>query len=346
MKYIFSIVVLFSIATLWTSCEKMPDKSELPNSVAKKVWIVNEGNFQFGNSSLDVYFPDSQTVFKNVYETANNKKMGDVAQTAVFRDKQLFTVVNNSAKIVVVNTDNYKELYTISLTGSSPRYLHFVSANKAFVTELYANKIWVINPAIGTLLDTISAQGWTEQMAQIDNNIFITQRARLNGTYVANLLVIDASTNKILQTISLPSEPNSLAQIGKYIYVMCEHSSTSNAKLVCVDATTKSVVKTWEFMNGSSPFALRSNAGKNELYWLNNGVFRMIADVGALPASAFISGNNRNLYALNINPLSDEIYVSDAVDYVQSSSVFRYKANGDLIQTFKTGIITNSFIFE
>lgn len=346
MKKFVLFSILFPIILLWTSCEKMPEKKTLPTDSAKKVWLVNEGNFQFGNASIDVYLPDSQTIFKGVYKIANNKSLGDVAQTAVIFNKQLFTVVNNSSKIVVLNTNDYKELYTIALPGSSPRYLHFVNSDKAFLSELYANKIWVINPANGTLLDTISAQGWTEQMAQVDNNIFIAQRTRLNGSFVANILVVDASTNKTVQVIALPSEPNSLAQIGKYIYVICEHNSTTNAKLICVDASTKSIVQTLEFTNGSSPFGIKSNPDKNELYWLNNGVFKMVANAGVLPASALITANNRNLYALNINSKNNEIYVSDAIDYVQSSSIFRYSANGDLIQTFKAGIITNNFIFE
>lgn len=336
------MVFYFSIA----SCEKMPDTTILPTDKGKKVWIINEGNFQFGNASIDIYLPDSQSIFKNVFKTANDRNLGDVAQSAVLRDKKLFMVINNSAKISVINAEDYKELYSISIPQSTPRYLHFVSDTKAFVSDVFANKIWIINPQNGSLIESIPTEGWTEHFAAYNNAIFVAQRGRMNDNYVANILVIDANTNKVTDTIALPAEPNSMTQIDNTIFVLCDAQNTESAKLISIDASSKTIIQTLTFSNNVQPIALRSDANNNELFWLANGVFKMNVHSNVLPSSPFISGDNRNLYAIEINPHNQEIYVADAVDYVQSSSVFRYKSNGDLIQTFKAGIITNSFIFE
>ncbi|MBX2902806.1 MAG: hypothetical protein KF872_04545 [Chitinophagales bacterium] len=338
--------IFFLFLLILASCEKFPTKEPLPPGNNKKVWIINEGNFQFGNASLDVYLPDSQIIFKNVYKTANNKNLGDVAQSAIVREQKLFTIVNNSAKISVTNTEDYRELYSISLPASSPRYMLFINDTKAFVSELYAKKIWIINPANGTLIDTISTQGCTEQMVLLNNRIFVAQRTRLNDTYVANVLVLDATNHKILQTITLPSEPNSLTHINNTVYVLCSQENTTNAKLVCIDASNNSITKTLEFTANTKPILLRSNSATNELFWIAGDVFKMNANEQSLPSSPIIQGNNRNLYAMNVNPSNGEIYVADAIDYVQSSSVFRYQSNGTLLHTFKAGIITNNFIFE
>lgn len=345
-SYHASSLWLLCLFAFFSSCEKQPDKQPLPGNRNNRVFIINEGNFQFGNASIDVYIPDSQTIFKNIYKTANNKNLGDVAQSAVLRDKKLFTVVNNSSKISVINTNDYKEFYTISLPGSSPRYIQFVNDNKAFVSELYAKKIWIINPVNGTLIDTISTEGWTEQMVLIGNELFVAQRTRLNDNFVANVLVINTNNNKIVQTISLPSEPNSMAAIGSKIWVLCSSGNTQNAKLLCLNSGNKTIEKEWEFNAGDKPMLLRKNENSNEIFWCSNGVFKMSISDNALPASPIIQGNNRNIYALDINEKNGDIYLADAIDYVQSSSVFRYKQNGTLIQNFKAGIITSSFIFE
>lgn len=337
------LLVLF---TTLSSCQKEPDKQLLPNTKINRVFVVNEGNFQFGNASIDVYLPDSQTIFKNIYRTVNNKNLGDVAQSAVLRDKKLFVVVNNSSKITVINSDDYKEVYTISLPGSSPRYMQFATNDKAFVTELFAKKIWIINVTNGILLDTISTEGWTEQMAMIGNEIFVAQRTRLNDNYVANVLVINTSTNKIERIITLPSEPNSLVLIENKIWVLCSASSAQNAKLLCINPSNKLIEKEMEFPKDVKPFLLRKNESSNEIFWVANGIYKMAVESNTLPAAPLIQGNGRNIYALDINEKNGEIYVADAIDYVQSSSIFRYHQDGTLIQNFKAGIITSSFIFE
>lgn len=346
LRYYISTLWLFCLFSFFSSCEKQPDKQPLPSDTNNRVFIINEGNFQFGNASIDVYLPDSQTIFKNIYKTANNKNLGDVAQSAVLRDKKLFTVVNNSSKISVISSDDYKEFYTISLPGSSPRYIQFVNDNKAFVSELYAKKIWIINPANSTLIDTISTEGWTEQMALIGNELFVAQRTRLNDNFVANVLVINTNTNKIAQTISLPSEPNSMAAIGSKIWILCSGGNAQNAKLLCVNSGNKIIEREWEFNSQEKPMLLRKNESSNEIFWYKNGVFKMSISDNALPVSPIIQGNNRNIYALDINEKNGDIYLADAIDYVQSSSVFRYKQDGTLIQNFKAGIITSNFIFE
>ena len=55
--------------------------------------------------------------------------------------------------------------------------------------------------------------------------------------------------------------------------------------------------------------------------------------------------NNNTFYALDINPINEEVYVSDAIDYVQNGIIFRYSSSGDLINQFNSGVIPGSFLF-
>lgn len=95
------------LAFFFSSCEKEPTKkNQLPDAKTQKVWILNEGLFNFGNTSLDVYVPDSQQIFNDVYKTANAKSLGDVGQSISFNGSFAYVVVNNSGKIVVLDKKN------------------------------------------------------------------------------------------------------------------------------------------------------------------------------------------------------------------------------------------------
>lgn len=45
------------------------------------VFVVSEGNFQYGNSSLSYYDPSTCTVSDGLFYRANGMKLGDVAQS-------------------------------------------------------------------------------------------------------------------------------------------------------------------------------------------------------------------------------------------------------------------------
>ncbi len=344
-----AVVVIFLTSFFLQSCEKEPKKNnQLPDAKTKKVWMVNEGLFNWGQATLSIYQPDSQKVFNDVYFNANGKNLGDVGQSILLRNGLAWLVVNNSAKIVALNTATFKEEKVVNLTGSSPRYIHFASDELAFVTELYAKRIWVVNPQTQQLLDTITTTGWTEKIVAHGTDLFITERTRLNDTYTANVLVVNTTSRKITATIPLPTEPNSMVKTGNDIFVLCsENSSLSKtASLVKINAATKTITITFEFQAGAKPGLLTLDEKNKRLLWRDKDVFSTSVDAPSVYASALISGSNRNIYSMCADPNNGEIYLSDALDYVQSSMVYRYTSNGDLLHNFKAGVITTDFAFE
>ncbi len=65
-----------------------------------------------------------------------------------------------------------------------------------------------------------------------------------------------------------------------------------------------------------------------------------------LPVEAFIPQGEKLFYGLGTDPATSDIYVSDAVDYLQKGIIYRFRYDGTPIDTFKTGIIPSYFCFK
>lgn len=338
----YLIWILFLVITF--SCKK--DKPESNNSITINksedgVYITNEGNFQFANSEISYYSPNDCTVVQDIYKPINNNFIGDVCQSLTIYGNYIYAVVNNSGKIAVINKDNH-ELVTEINELTSPRYLIAVTKSKAYVTDLYANKIAVINLNSNSISGYIPCTGWTEKMLMLYGKVFVTNK---KSEY---LFVIDTETDLITDSINIGYGSNSLVEDyqGK-IWVLSSGNDTINPQLHKINPINLNIEKTIDFNQSDSPTNLCTNQKNNELLLLNKDIIKvkLINDEEPL-ISTFITLQNINAYALGVNPKNGDIYVSDAIDYVQKGSIIRYDKNGINIDIFKAGIIPNNFYFE
>lgn len=341
------LYLFFAFTIALCSCRKdKPEDTPKPQvSVGNNggVYITNEGNFQFGNAKVSYYDIVSTTSTEDLYQPANNFPLGDVCQSMYLFNSKAYLVVSNSGKVVVVDPKTFVATATISGLNS-PRYFLPVSNNKAYVTDLYANAISIIDLGSNTKTGSIPCGGWTEEMALSYGKVFITNERR-SKIYVVNTL-----TDVLEDSIQVGYGSNSIKEDknGK-LWVLCGGSEANNfyASLHRVDPISKQVEQSFQFsILSESPWRLTMNTSNDTLYFLNNGVFRMSIAATALPTSAFVPKGNHTFYGLGIDPNSGVIYVSDAVDYVQRGVIYRYKVDGTLINTFLVGIAPGDFCFN
>lgn len=338
------LFLLFSF--LFFSCRK--DKPDaLPQTTvsvnSNGVFITNEGNFQFGNAKVSYYNPDQTTVTEDLFQPANNRPLGDVCQSLCLFNGKAYLVINNSNKIEVVNPQTFVASATIK-GFSSPRYFLPVSKNKAYITDFTSNNISIVDLSTNVISGTIPCSGWTEELALAYGKAFVTNE-KSNKVYVVN-----TSTDKLADSIVVGYASNSIKEDknGK-LWVLCSGNKTNSIKasLHCINPVTNQVEQSFQFPNASdNPWRLDINGTSDTLYFLNKGVYRMTINSTALPDSPFIPQESREFYGLGIDPINSIIYVSDAVDYVQRGIIYRYKAEGTLINTFPAGIIPGDFYFK
>jgi DNA-binding beta-propeller fold protein YncE len=343
----FKKIAFISIGlVLFASCESdKPDvkpKTPFTSSTGTGVFIINEGNYQWGNSSVSYYKFSDESVNEDIFESVNQRPLGDVGQSMEIFNGKAYVIVNNSGKIEVVDPSDFKSLG--SITGLiSPRYFLGINSSKAYVTDLFSNSISVINLNSDAKVKEIPCNGWTEELCLVNEKAFVTN---LNSSY---LYIIDTNTDLMADSILVGYGSNSIKidKNGK-LWVLCGGNGNSIPGTIHrIDPATEQVELSMTFTNTSqSPWKLDINGSRDTLFYLNNGVFNLPITQASLPAQSLIPQSGFLFYGLGVDPASGTIYVSDAIDYVQKGKVFRYKPDGTLINSFKVGISPGEFYFH
>lgn len=335
--------ILF-LLTLFSGCVKDkpagPVQQQVQLTPAKKVYVINEGRFQTGNGTISLYDTESGDVIENFYETQNNAQMGNIAQSLNYINGSYYIVVNNANKIIICDRQFKKTGQISGLT--SPRYIMPITNQKAYVTDLYANAISIVDLNTNLKTSEIYCYGKTEKMVQIYNKVFVTNTDR-GYVYIVNTLS-DAITDSVF--VGKNAGSIVLDRNDKIWVLGSGDSPSSNGRLTRINAVTNQVEAFINFSANELPNNLCLNKTKDTLYYLNEGIFRMKISDNTLPSSAFISRGSKNFYGIGINPNDYTIYAADAVDYTQRSNIYIFDINGTQKTFFKAGIISNGFYFE
>lgn len=317
--------------------------NDIPGSFKPGVFIINEGNFGWGNGSISFFDFTKSKVYNHLFQKANDRVLGDVPQSIFIMDSLGFIVVNNSGKIEVVNMEDFRSINTIN-GFTSPRCFLPVSESIAYVSDLYGGSITQVRLDDYTITKTIETGMSTEQMIKIGDEVFVANWAGGN-----KILVIDIVEGKMVDTIDVIMEPNSMV-LDKHqkLWVLCSggFSNKEMPGIIRIDPVTREKEKTFRFnVLESSPSHLCINGSGDTLYYLNNGIFQMPVTETEIPSEPLVQ-NGKLFYSIGIDPENGIIYAADAIDYQQKGKVFRYMPEGALKDSFDVDIIPGSFVFN
>jgi len=211
------------------------------------------------------------------------------------------------------------------------------------VSDLYANRLAVVNLQTNAIEKYIPLRGWTEEMLLHQGKVLVTN---LRTSY---LYRINPLTDAVEDSVWLGYPAGSLrADVNGNVWVLCSQVLQANApsRLVKLNSTATQVLRTFDLGTGAGKI-LCSNGTRTQLFWLRSHVYAMSVTADTLPAQPFIyRQSGENFYSLGVDPLNGEVYVGDAVDFVQQGRVKCYTASGQFITSFQSGIIPGNFTFN
>jgi len=346
------IVVLCWLA----ACVKdkpQPSVSTVPFS-NRDVYVVCEGNFGNGDASLYLYNPAKDSAYGDLYAAANNQPLGDVFQSMMQIGNHFFLCINNSDKLVVIDTGSRKLITTINIP--KPRYILPVSSTKAYISAEYSNKVYIINPQTYAITGTIDMPNQNpEGMCLYDNAVYICTW----DTACNTLFKVDITTDKIIQTIKvggyapqaiLPDKEQMLWVLGG------NQTMGKTATLTRIDPSTGQILTSYQFPASADALKPVFNNTNDTLYFIevnyyggtaNNGIYRMAITDASLPTQPFVSAQQyQYFWALGIDPATGYIYVGDPKGFVQKGSIYIYRQDGQQISSFNVGVGPGHFYFD
>lgn len=334
------------ISFLINACKSDKPEDEIKPTINLQskhgIYIVNEGNFQFGNASISYYNPDDKSIVEDLYKQINNHNLGDVCQSMTLINGWYYVVVNNSQKIEIVHPDNFERKET--MTGIvSPRYILQVSSSKAYVSDFKSHRVAVINLSNNNKQSEIPIHGWTEEMYLMFGKAYITNMKN------DKLYIVNTATDLLEDSLVLAQSPCSVVEDknGK-LWVLCQGDESLNkaGALFCINPVNKSIEKRMDFTLNEAPMRLSINNTHDTLYYINKHVYQLSVEANNLPGSEIINGNSKNFYGLGIEPRNGHIYVADAIDYIQKGKIYQYNSKGAAISEFKVGLIPSKIYFK
>lgn len=352
-RVLYAFCVMLACFGLAGCMEWEGPEEETFNMTSPGLFILNEGNFQYGNATLSFYEPARRKVENELFFRANGMRLGDVAQYMTIYGGKAWIVVNNSHVIFAIDPVTLKEKGRIE-NLTSPRFIFFVSPRKAYVSQIWDNRIFIVDPSNYSVTGYIevpgmsSESGSTEQMVQVGDYVYCNC-----WSYQNSIIKIDTRTDRVVETLEVGIQPNSLVKdchdrlwtITDGGYDGSPYGNEAPA-LVCIDPETFTVERTFQFKRGDSPSEITVNAAADTIYWINNHVWRMPVDAGVPPRMPFIVTKDTKYYGLTVAPDCSDVYIADAIDYQQQGIVYRYSSQGVLLDEFYTGVTPAAFCWK
>ena len=349
-----ALIVL--LCTMLASCVKdTPAGADRPVLGSNgKIYIVCEGNFGNGDATLFAYNPLKDSVYGDLYQSINSQPLGDVFQSMTRIGGRYFLCINNSNKVVVLDTGSLKLVSTINIP--QPRYILQVNDNKAYVSTWSGNYVYVMDPQTLAVTGTITMPGKRpEGMCLLNNTAVICTW----DTACNNVFKVDVSSDEVIQTIKIAGYAPQAVLVDKeqMLWVLSGNQyDGKKAAITRIDPSSGDMLCSFVFPAAANTINPVFNTTKDTLYYIeanqnggaaDNGIYRMGIHDNALPGQPFVPAAQYQYYwALGIDPASGYIYVGDPKGYIQKGSVHVYRPDGIKVAGFNVGLGPGHFYFE
>ena len=369
-------LISLSVAVLFSGCRQnviiIPTEEEQhgekQNTEIVGFYLLNEGNMGSNKSTLDYYDYTTAIYSRNIYAEANPnvpKELGDVGNDLKIYGGRLYAVINCSNKVEVLDARTCKRIGQVDI--SNCRYITF-DGKYAYVSS-YADPVsldashaqigYVARFDTATLqIDATCLVGYQpDELAVVGGQLYVANSGGyMAPDYDSTVSVIDLTTFKEKRRIVVAKNLWRVRTDSQGLLWVSSRGDyyDTPAKLYCIDPAAESVIDSISIavsamdIVGDSLYACATawdyiNYKDVVTYSIMNTRTREVV------STRFITDGTETQiqkpYCVKVHPLTRDIYVSDAKNYVNPGMLHCYAPDGTLKWSVRTGDIPAQITF-
>ncbi|SFE51468.1 hypothetical protein SAMN05518672_10759 [Chitinophaga sp. CF118] len=367
MKLNLLLIIILSVVVACRNGQQVIPHEETqvtePDTLRHSFYLLNEGNTGMNQASLD-YFSHNTGIYKrNIYNDVNPatvKELGDVGNDLQIYGGKLYAVINLSNKVEVMEKFTAKRIGQIDIPNG--RYITFYKG-KAYVSS-YAAASGTVEGYVAEI-DTTSLEitrkvtvgRQPEEMAIINDKLYVANSGGYSPPqFDRTVSVVDLNTFTEIKRIDVAINLDHM-KADKYgdLYVTSRGDYYNiPSKLFVIDSKTEQIKDSFNLatsnicMKGDSAYIYSVEwsyiTNKNTVtYAIIN-----VKDETVITNSFITDGTEKQIqvpYGLAIDPVTADIYVTDAKNYILPGTLYCFSQQGKKKWSVTTGNIPAHFVF-
>jgi YVTN family beta-propeller protein len=339
---------LLGLSICLASCKKDEEVDPVVGGInySKGIWIINEGSFGNQNASIS-YISETAQVVPDAFMAANNVSIGDVLQDVEVHNGKAYAVLNNSLKLVVFNTEDFKIVDEV-VGFDYPRHIVFAD-NKAFVSDgAFAGSVKVIDLSTNEIIQSIPVGNGPEQMALSNGFLYVCNSG--GWTTDNTVSVIDLSTESVVSTIVVGDRPLDIEvditgnawvlSSGETLYDenwnVMGHTAAYLNKISSTHVLTDQYVVGEE---GDHPRSFSLSSDATEVLVVNGPLWSAsLSDVSGT-WQVLVEGS---FNSVDTDEVDETYWLTSVPDFVTNSEVHKVNDAGQITHTYEAGIGAHS----
>ena len=357
-------IVLSFGAITFASCTK--DRGMIAESTPKEtigVYGLCEGAFgAVNNSTITYYDINTSTTTKDFFKKQNGIELGSNANDLKQYGSKMYCVVTGTT---IAAKDSYVEVINIA-TGKSLKRIPFYDAAKGYSARhiaFYNGKAYVssydgfitrIDTASMSIESRVAVGGALDGVVIVNNKLYVANSINPNfpSANNASVSVVDLVSFTKLKDITVNVNPTKLAATSAgEIYAITNGTYTPPfvaPSLERLNSMTDTKTQSYSYNLGG--MAINKSQGLVIVYgnYPEPNSLKSFSTSTSLIGSNFITDNTAiaSLYAVTINPLNEDVYVSDANNYGTEGKIVAFSSSGKKKFEFPTGAIPQTVVFN
>ncbi|MFB9052984.1 YncE family protein [Formosa undariae] len=362
-KYILIFIIILTVLScrtddpIFTEIVYQTPQAPDPNSILKGFYVVNEGNMSMNKASLDYMDFETGEYKQERFKDANPSEvggLGDVANDIGIYGSKMYIVVNASNKVEVLDANTGVKLKQINVDNC--RYITFYKGKAYLSTYLGTigdpsapqGQVNEIDTTSLTVTRKVDVGRQPEELVAYDDKLYVANSGGYSPPeYETSISVIDIPSFTETKRIEVAKNLHRLkvdSEGDLYVSSRGDYFETPSNFFV-VDTKTDKVKKTFDL--AVSNFTIH-----NDIAYIYSTEFNYYTGENTISYSkldtktetvledSFIAEGNEELiqipYGIAVNPENEDIYITDAKDYVTPGDLYCFDSDGE----FKWKVVT------